>query len=385
MVTLLNAPAPKKNIWGRLGAAAGQGLEEGMENRRLAQAEELKHQRALELQGNLQNNKAQELAGKQQRQLISQDIATKLLRGERVSPEEESFLLQENPQAYKTLKPKESKQALTEKPVPEEISNKINQILEKNPKDSADKLRIKMDKAGIPPVYSNPYTENRRRDDESSKGLDTKKVEMALSRDNDILKESEKIRTLIPTEESSIAAMKEGILLGDQSFFSGNNLAERTGLEYFRDAAGGLFKTGSKTFLINNITKFGARPNQYIEQQISDSLAKVGRSKAANISSVALVEFDSNVKKEFLSQIDKVSENDYKAGTLGKEVQKNMKKYVEFHQQRLADKLKFIQNHEKEIDETPKDHYPMIDPEGRLIYIPQDQIDEAIFRGAIEL
>jgi hypothetical protein len=86
MVTLLNAPAPKKNIWGRLGAAAGQGLEEGFERSRMAEAEALKHERALELQGNLRSQKAQELAGKQQRQQVSQEIATRMLRGEEVSP-----------------------------------------------------------------------------------------------------------------------------------------------------------------------------------------------------------------------------------------------------------------------------------------------------------
>lgn len=61
---------------------------------------------------------------------------------------------------------KEGKQALTEKEVPSEISKKIKKVLSDNPKASSDDLRVAMDEVGIPPVYSNPYTENRRRTQE---------------------------------------------------------------------------------------------------------------------------------------------------------------------------------------------------------------------------
>jgi hypothetical protein len=64
MVTILNAPAPKKNIWGRLGATAGQGLEEGFERSRMAEAEALKHERTLELQGNAQALRSQQSENK---------------------------------------------------------------------------------------------------------------------------------------------------------------------------------------------------------------------------------------------------------------------------------------------------------------------------------
>jgi hypothetical protein len=63
---------------------------------------------------------------------------------------------------------KEKPLALTEKPVPEKIANKIESIINENPKATADQLRVKMDNAKIPPVYSNPYIENRRRTEETS-------------------------------------------------------------------------------------------------------------------------------------------------------------------------------------------------------------------------
>ena len=211
------------------------------------------------------------------------------------------------------------------------------------------------------------------------------KDKLGLSRDNDILKQTDSFRNMLPSEDASLEMMRDSLINGDQSFFSGNNLAEKTGLEWFRDAAGGQFKTGSKTFLINNVSKFGARPNQYIEQQMADALAKVGRSRAANMVTYQALTFDSDIKKEFLKQSDEKSESNYKPGSLGKVIQKGMTDFVTKRQSELAEKIKFIKSHEKQIDETPKGKIPMIDDKGRLVYIPIEQIDEAKFHGAIDL
>lgn len=61
---------------------------------------------------------------------------------------------------------KPSKPSIGSEPVPKKVSSEINRILKENPTASSDELRIKMDEADIPPTYSNPYTENRRRTEE---------------------------------------------------------------------------------------------------------------------------------------------------------------------------------------------------------------------------
>ena len=69
--------------------------------------------------------------------------------------------------AARIAKPaKEKNPTLTEKPVPAKTSQAIKKILINNPTATADELRSLMDEAEIPPVYSNPYTENRRRTEE---------------------------------------------------------------------------------------------------------------------------------------------------------------------------------------------------------------------------
>lgn len=64
---------------------------------------------------------------------------------------------------------------VTAQQVPPETANKINRVLKENSKANSDELRLAMDEAGIEPVYSNPYTENRRRmDEQNSKTSETK-------------------------------------------------------------------------------------------------------------------------------------------------------------------------------------------------------------------
>jgi hypothetical protein len=170
--------------------------------------------------------------------------------------------------------------------------------------------------------------------------LGNKKIELALGRDSKVMEEADKARALMPTEEAAIRAMKQAVIEGDQSFFSWNNLAELTGFEWVRDAQGGQFKTGAKTFLINNVTKFGARPNQYIEQQIADSLAKPGRGREANLASLAMTEFDVDMKRKYNQILDEViAEDTYRPGTLAKEAQSRMVDYVERKQIELSNTL----------------------------------------------
>lgn len=114
-----------------------------------------------QLQG---GRKAQDNQGKMLRnQAIIADIEQRrgLAPGSLASYEDDPAM------AERITKPeKEKNPTLTEKPVPAATSKAIKKILVDHPTASADELRSYMDEAGIPPVYSNPYTENRRRTEE---------------------------------------------------------------------------------------------------------------------------------------------------------------------------------------------------------------------------
>jgi len=290
---------------------------------------------------------AQEKEQKKQESLLRArtKAENKYVSGGELTPEEEELVRPELRVSY--LKAKQPKGGLTGQPVPPEVAQAIPQILNANKDANADELAVALDQAGIPRAFSNSYIENRRRQDEASQKLPNLKQELGVKRDAELLADADKHRALIPTEEASLNAMEDAITEGDQSFFSWDNLAERTGFEWARTAKGGQFKTAAKTFLINNVTKFGARPNQYIEQQIADSLAKVGRDAEANLASIALTRFDTDVKKRYMELVDKIEEEgNYAPGTLGKEAQKQMGPIVEQMQKELSNKLHILASHD---------------------------------------
>lgn len=260
-------------------------------------------------------------------------------------------------------------------PVPKEIAQNISVILNANKNATADELTEQFDLAGVPRSESNAYIESRRRVDEQSAKIPQLKTELGLKRDAELLSTADSIRNLLPTEEASLNAMEDAVELGNQSFFSMDNLADTTGLEWFRTARGGQFKTGAKTFLINNVTKFGARPNQYIEQQVADALAKTGRSKEANLASLALTRFDSEVKKKYVQILDELEESgDYEPGGLGRRATKLMQPVIEQMQTELSNKL-------NELSKSPSDKLSgimldVIGPNGEEYEIDQSEVNK---------
>ncbi len=103
------------------------------------------------------------------RKLQANDIIIKDLEQRNNLPEGSLSAYRENPaMAEKVSRPQKTEGGITSKPVPPEISSKIRKILKDYPNASADELRISMDEAEIPTVYSNAYTENRRRTEEQS-------------------------------------------------------------------------------------------------------------------------------------------------------------------------------------------------------------------------
>lgn len=74
---------------------------------------------------------------------------------------------EDNPaMAERVSKPEKTQGGVTAQEVPKQISSKINKVLKENPNASSDDLSLAMDEAGIPTIYSNRYTENRRRTEE---------------------------------------------------------------------------------------------------------------------------------------------------------------------------------------------------------------------------
>ena len=170
-----------------------------------------------------------------------------------------------------------------------------------------------------------------------------------LNRSQKVLERADAISEQIPHKRTSISSMKDAVANRNLGFFSPDNLAEITGIEGFRSPEGAIFKTAGKEYFLGNIARAGARPNQWIEQQISDMMAKVGRSPEANFSVLRALENELDLDEARVRITNEISdrlrsEGDYGQGKLGSMVNAQLSKYAEEKQDILFNDLRAIKS-----------------------------------------
>lgn len=199
---------------------------------------------------------------------------------------------------------------------------------------------------------SEPAKQELKRRDEERK-IDQRKqsdvFKSDLSRSEKVLERADQIAEQIPQKKTAVNLMKDAVANRNLSYFSPDNLAEITGIEGFRSPEGAIFKTAGKEYFLGNIARAGARPNQWIEQQIADMMAKIGRSPEANFSVLRALENELDLDEARVRITQDISdrlrsEGDYAQGKLGSMVNKELSQYAEKKQDVLFNDLRAIKS-----------------------------------------
>ena len=130
----------------------------------------------------------------------------------------------------------------------------------------------------------------RHKNEEKSFKQKERQIEFEQKRVLPILEEVDAARRTIDARRTSLNLQKQAVQTGDVAGFK-NYLSELTGAENLRSTEGAIFKTAGKELFLNSLSKINGRPNQWIEQQLSDAQAKIGRSTEANLSTIAVQEY----------------------------------------------------------------------------------------------
>lgn len=332
----------KRQMWGEafstgLGSLANAYNESREEKKRLSQAQD---------EYNRANQFAKQIYGEDFELPMNPDLQ-KLILGEGLRSQREMSI-----EKLKDQRPKTAPGGLTGQSVPPEVSQAANQILGKMPQAGADELKMAMDEAGIPPIYSNPYVENRRRQEERSAASKDKQIEHGQKRAEKIIDKADSLGQELPLLESSIHAMEDAVLNEDLSFWSPDNLAEVTGVELFRTAKGAQFKTAAKNYFLNDLKSSGGRPNQFIEKQLVDALTKIGRSQEANQTVLESFKLSNDLKRQWHDTVRDLEKHydetlGYLPGNLSRIAEETMKPYVEDRQKQYESRLKELAAQEK--------------------------------------
>ena len=174
-----------------------------------------------------------------------------------------------------------------------------------------------------------------------------------------LIKELEDTRKNIPIQEQAIMDIESAALgVGLRDY-----LAETFHFEPLRTEEGAKLKTAIKDFFLSDLTRAGARPNMWIEQQLADALPKIGRDPTANLITAAGMKFKLDLAKERVRLLDELSDKyGYSDINLDRTASKMMKSYVEERQKILKDQIKAIKMENSPEEKSPKGYVRMQDP-----------------------
>ena len=197
-------------------------------------------------------------------------------------------------------------------------------------------------------------------------------------------------------KENALNLMKNAIENRSTADFNKDLLANITGVEALRSKSGAEIVTAGKEYLLGNLSKAGARPNQWIEQQISKALPDVGRTDKANKAVIEMLDLDNRIARREIELRDEIAsqheqEYGYVRRTLGSDIQRELKKYAERELKRTENNLRNLESSDekqeplrqsrREVPPQNKTKVEFVDPRsGQLVtgYLPNDQVEDFI-------
>jgi hypothetical protein len=189
-----------------------------------------------------------------------------------------------------------------------------------------------------------------RRKFEADREYHSKRSDPIINAAEQVVKNAPINRTLIQQQRRDIAS---GNTSGVIPF-----LVEKLGLESYRDPESARFKTASKQRFVESIHELGgagARPNQFIEQQLTSAQPALGRSEEANQGVLDLEEFIEDMKLQRAKYELELAEQDlekfgYARNDISQRADKMMKDYTEQRQDEMAYDIR--KRHEDNLDDT---------------------------------
>lgn len=208
------------------------------------------------------------------------------------------------------------------------------------------------------------------------------KADRAWQRVKPIFARADERDELASQKSSALSTMEDAVSEGNIGFFSYDNLANLTGIEGLRRGKGAAFTAASKEYFLGSLKRAGARPNQWIEQQILKMLPMIGRSREANLSVLEMLKTDLAVEEEQSNILNRLAEEDeanfgYIKGDVGRRTQKELKKFADTEQRKLEIKLRSIQSNAKTQERITETEIIMTDLQGRRKAIDKKDVKKA--------
>ncbi len=267
---------------------------------------------------------------------------------------------------------------ITAQPVPTEINQKISQVLANSKGLSADELKLQMDQQGIPPIYSNGYIESRRVETKPTFEPESEKLE--AKRVSEFATQIEKDYLTAKNENFRLNRMQELSDKGEVSTPLLIKALDTIGLpigilsnpdtEEYRKLETDFIREARDIFPGGRITNYEIQ--SYLKTIPSLLNSKEGRESIIR-------------NRKLLNEAKEVKYNEYK-NILKENGGKKPPNLGIILEERISDKIsniedRFKQGIQKEIEKFQQP-VRMLDPQGRPVNIPPNQIEKALKAGA---
>lgn len=184
-----------------------------------------------------------------------------------------------------------------------------------------------------------------------------------------ILKEADDIRKNLALQEQAI----EDLMESSPDVGIRDWIADVFEFEPFRSESGAKFKTGVKDFFLTDISRVGARPNQWVEKQLLSALPVAGRTPTSNMITTAGLKFKKDLAKKRLEILDDLTDKyGYSEIDLSKTANKMLKSYVVERQKLLEEEIRDIKNRENNLSGRLID---VIGPDGEEYEVDESEIE----------
>lgn len=401
---MVHVTTPRPNLGGALGSALSQVAVPHLQQQNL-----FRQQQFLQNQENQRQQQLQE----QQQSMLNQALseAQKVYSNPNLSPEQKQIglfqALQNNPEMAKSLG--EQLQKIQKQSQSQALLNNIfgpnlgqqqgqpqgqqqQQGQEFNPSNLSDAQIAQLalydpNLAKVVQQQKNELQSQQQMKQKRSWELEDlqRKEETEISKP--ILLELNQARKNIPLQEQAIEDIKTASPdVGWRDYF-----ADTLGIEPLRSAEGAKLKTAIKDFFLSDLTRAGAKPNQWIEQQLADALPKIGRDPKSNLITAEGLQFKVDVAKKRMETVDRLAEKDkkkygYVKGNIDSRAYKQMLPYVKERQKDLQNKIKQIKDNKDNSQKPEKGFIRMKNPESGEVYdIPINDANEARKAGWMNL
>ena len=240
-----------------------------------------------------------------------QAALAKYAKGIELTPQEEALIPVAYRQKEMELKNRPPEGGTTSQPVPPFVTEAIEKVINENPNASPSELGVAFAKANIPPIYTNSYIENKRREAEAAIKAQSEDRAYHTKYSDEARKEADALRTSIPKKQMALRYARDAIESRDLSYFSPDKIADATGVDLFRTAKGAQLVTAAKENLLSNMGRVSAKgQNIWFEQRLNSMFPKVGQSLEANLTVAEMLEGEEAMDDAYLKEFDRLVKED---------------------------------------------------------------------------